>query len=131
MIARTRQEVPRLESVRRRLNYWRRTRSHARAPLPDRLWRAAAALVPEHGVYGTARALGVSYGALKRHARPRESARHERGRARFVELPPAVVADPYVIEIEGAGRPTVRVRVTGVSLAELATFTRVVAGATS
>jgi hypothetical protein len=120
-----------LESVRRRLDHWRRTRVHARAPLPDRLWRAAAALVPEHGVYGTARALGISYGGLKRHVRPGEGARDERGGVRFVELPPAVVADPYVIEIEGAGRPTVRVRLPGVSLAELAAFTRGVAGASS
>src|SRR3972149_2174134 len=93
---------PRLETVRRRLDRWRQTRRHGRAPLPPRLWAAATALVPAHGVYGTARALGLSYGALKRHVedqdgQPRESS------PRFVELPRPSVGGSCVIEIDGGG----------------------------
>jgi len=118
---------PRLETVRRRLDRWRQTRRHGRAPLPPRLWAAATALVPAHGVYGTARALGLSYGALKRHVedqdgQPRESS------PRFVELPRPSVGGSCVIEIDGGG-PIVRVRFDGVPWPEVAAFTRLVGDA--
>lgn len=131
MISTAERRPPRLKTVRRQLDRWRRTRAHARAPLPDRLWAAAAALVPEHGLYGTARALGVSYGALKRHVGRSRRDRDEptRTAVRFVELPP-VVRETSVIEIEGAG-PTVRVRVQGLALSDLAAFARQLAGAGS
>lgn len=67
MISITHRRPTRLDTLRRRLDRWRDRRPLARATLPPRLWAAAVALVPEHGLYGTARALGVSYGALKRH----------------------------------------------------------------
>jgi hypothetical protein len=93
------------------------------------LWAAAGALVPEHGLYGTARALGVSYGALKRHVGRRDRDEHARTAVRFVELPP-VVTETSVIEIEGAGT-TVRLRVPGLELSDLAVFVRQLAGAGS
>ena len=65
MIRIIRKRLPRIDTVRRRIDDWRRTRGHARAPLSPRLWAEAVALVPEHGVYRTARALGVSYGGLR------------------------------------------------------------------
>lgn len=122
----TRVRQPRLETVRRRVDRWRQTRRHGRAPLPARLWAAAEALVPEHGVYGTARALGLSYGALKRHVedpddQPRKSS------PRFVELPRPSVGESCVIEIDGGGA-IVRVRFDGVPLPEVAAFTRLVVG---
>ncbi len=67
MISTPRRRRPRLDTVRRRLDRWRRTRRHARAPLPPSLWAAAVALVPEHGLYGTARALHLDYATLQRH----------------------------------------------------------------
>ncbi len=67
MISTTRTPRPRLDTVRRRLDRWRQTRPRARAPLPPHLWAAAVALVPEHGLYGTARALHLDYGTLKAH----------------------------------------------------------------
>ena len=120
----TRVRHPRLETVRRRLDRWRQTRRHGRDPLPPPLWAAAEALVPKHGVYGTARALGLSYGALKRHVedqdgQPRESS------PRFVELPRPSVGESCVIEIDGGGA-IVRVRFDGVPLPEVAAFTRLV-----
>jgi hypothetical protein len=67
MISTRRTRRPRLETVCRRLDRWRRRRPRARAPLPPRLWAAAVELVPAHGLYGTARALHLDYGTLKRH----------------------------------------------------------------
>ena len=116
---------PRLETVRRRLDRWRQTRRHGRAPLPARLWAAAEALVPEHGVYGTARALGLSYGALKRHVEDPDG-QPRKASPRFVELP-RPVGESCVIEIAGGGA-IVRVRFDGVPLPEVAAFTRLVVG---
>ncbi len=130
MISTADRRRPRLETVRRRLNRWRQTRVHARAPLPDRLWAAMVALVPEYGLYGTARALGVSYGALKRQVDRRDDER-EHTSARFIELPPTPVANGYVIEIDSGAGTMVRVRLNGLPLSEVAEFTRRVAGTTS
>jgi hypothetical protein len=52
MISTTRTRRPRLETVQRRLDRWRARRPYVRAPLPPRLWKAALALVSEHGLYG-------------------------------------------------------------------------------
>jgi hypothetical protein len=87
-------------------------------------------LVPEHGLYATARALGISYGALKQHVDRRDDHARTRPTARFVELPAIPVREAYVVEIESV-RATVRVRLNGLALSELAEFTRLVAGATS
>lgn len=118
---------PRLETVCRRLDRWRQGRPHARAPLPPRLWAAAVALVAEHGVSGTAWALGLSYSALKQHVG--DSNGHARKSSpRFVELPRPPVGASCVIEIDGGG-PIVHVRFADVPLPEVAAFTRLVAGA--
>src|SRR3989304_2616030 len=101
MISRTRTRRPRLETVRRQLDRWRERRPHVRAPLPPRLWKAAVALVSEHGLYGTARALHLDYGTLKRHVGATDRDARDRVTSSFVELPPP--ADhAYVIEVEGA-----------------------------
>lgn len=126
MISTTRTRPPRIETVRRRLDRWRQTRRHARAPLPPRLWAAAVALVPEHGLYGTARALGLSYGALKQHVDHPDRQRGARRPAAFVELPRPRLYDACVIEVAGAGA-TVHLRLTGLTLTELAELTRLVA----
>ena len=128
MMATSRARRPRLETVRRRLDRWRRTRPHARAPLPPGLWAAAVALVSKHGLYGTARALRLSYGALKQHvvdAPDRQAG--DRVTADFVELPRRPGYDACVIEVSGA-RTTMRLRLNGLTLTELAEFTRLVVG---
>lgn len=130
MISTPRRRRPRLDTVCRRLDRWRQRRPHARAPLPPRLWAAAVALVPEHGLYGTARALHLDYGTLKRHVEG--SGDHVRPSAPsgFVELtgPLPLARDAWLIEIEGV-RATVRVRLNGLALTDLADFTRLVVGA--
>jgi hypothetical protein len=86
--------------------------------------------VAEHGLYGTARALGVSYGALKRQVHRHDEDRGAGARVRLVELPPAVV-DRSVIELESAAGLTVRVRLNGVALSDVAAVARLIAGAAS
>ena len=128
MVSTTRNRLPRIETLRRRIDDWRRTRRHARAPLPPRVWTAAVALVPEHGVYGTAHALGISSGALRRHLDQAPAVRQTPD-TRFIELP-RPVADGCVIELDGTAGRTVRVRLNGLPLADLAAFARQLAGET-
>jgi hypothetical protein len=54
-----------LTAVRERLDRWRRTRTHARSPIPNGLWADAVALARQQGLYRTARALHLDYGGLK------------------------------------------------------------------
>jgi hypothetical protein len=87
------------------------------------------ALVSEHGLYGTARALHLDYGALKQHVV--DAADRQQGdgvAAKFVELPRPPAPDACVIEVEGV-RTAVRVRLNGLAVTELAEFTRLVVGA--
>ncbi|MGH2356924.1 MAG: hypothetical protein ACRDGJ_02795 [Candidatus Limnocylindria bacterium] len=85
--------------------------------------------MPEHGLYGTARALHLDYGALKAHhvEATGEQAHVASG---FVELPaPAPLpSESCIMEIAGA-RTTVRVRLNGLGLPALAAFARLVVGA--
>jgi len=127
MIATTRTRRSRLETVQRRLDRWRERRPHVRAPRPPRLWKAAVALVSEHGLYGTARALHLDYGTLKRHVGAIDRDERDRISSSFVELPPAPDRDTCVIEVEGA-RTTVRLRLNGLALTDLAELTRLVVG---
>jgi len=124
MISTTRTRGPRLETVQRRLARWRQTRPHPRAPLPPRLWNAAIALVPEHGLYGTARALHLDYGVLKQHVTASD---RDHVTPAFVELAPSSDRDACLIEIEGA-RTTMRFHLKGLALTDLAAFTRLVVG---
>jgi len=131
MIRTIRKRAPRIDTVRRRIDDWRQTRDHARARLPPRLWAAAVALVPEHGLYGTARALGVSYGALRRHLVLHGQTASDGARTAFVELPTAPGVGTSVIEIADAVGRTVRVYLNGLTLSEVADFARRVAAATT
>jgi hypothetical protein len=128
MVSGTRTRQTRLESVRRRLDRWRATRAYPHAAMPPRLWKAAVRLADQHGLYRTARALRLDSGALKRHV---EAVRPPAARRpTFVQLPSAVSATPTglcAIEIERPGA-TVRLRVPDLSLAELATLGRRLAG---
>jgi hypothetical protein len=114
--------------VRRRLAQWRRTRAHPRSPIPTALWASAVALARQQGLYQTARALQLDYGGLKEHV----VAADTHGRIRrpaFVELSGSPLTDlnPCVIELTGPGG-TVRLRVAGLALADLATLSRTLVG---
>jgi hypothetical protein len=55
--------------------------------MPATLWRAAVAAAQQHGLYPTARALRVDYGALKTHVQA-AVVRSSDPPPTFVELPP-------------------------------------------
>ena len=117
-----------MERVRRRLERWRRTRAHLRAPIPKNIWAGAVALARQHGLYQTARALPINYGVLKQHLEAAD--RTDRSaRSGFVELkprnPPA--SGDVVIEVEGP-RTTVRLRLPGVELPDLVRLSRALTG---
>ena len=63
----------RLPPLRRRLEGWRRTRTHARSPIPKALWAGAVAVARSHGLYQTSRALRLDYATLKRHVEAAEA----------------------------------------------------------
>jgi hypothetical protein len=117
-----------MERVRRRLEQWRRTRPYLRAPIPKSLWAGAVALAHQHGLYQTACALPIHYGALKQHLEAADRTAVAE-RSRFVELQPMPPAacDDCVIEVEGP-RTTVRMRLHGIELPDLARLSRAIAG---
>jgi len=118
-----------MERVRRRLERWRQTRAHLRAPIPKNIWAGAVALARQHGLYQTARALPINYGVLKQHLEAADRTGRSGARSGFVELrpinPPA--SGDVVIEVEGP-RTTVRLRLPGVELPDLVRLSRALAG---
>ena len=55
----------RLETVRRRIERWRRARK-ARSRIPDSLWASAVEVARSYGVHRAAKALRLDYYALKK-----------------------------------------------------------------
>ena len=98
-----------LERTRRRIERWRDTRPYRHAAMPGMLWNEAVAAAHRHGLYQTARALRVDYGALKK--RVDASTRHPAAEGPvFVELPCPRPSTPTgcVIELD-TPRGTVRI----------------------
>ncbi len=103
MSARTTPIVPHgTEQTRRRLERWRQTRT-AGMPMPEKLWAAAAKLAQRHGVYPTARALGLEYNKLKRLSQSADPTQKALPSPAFVELiaPQPTGASECRIELEG------------------------------
>jgi len=122
-------DTPRIHGVRRRLERWRQTRPHQRAPIPAAVWAAAVVLAREHGLYQTARALPISYGALKAHVERATRVDQKTQPPSFVELTPmpARPVSECVIELD-APRGTTRLRVSGLVLSDLVALTRALGG---
>ena len=100
-------EIPvEMEKVHRRFERWRKTR-RGRAPIPGRLWAAAASLAREHGVNPTSQALGLEFNKLRAFAESGKTGKKKAKKRmtaapRFLELvaAPAGVTE-CVIELEG------------------------------
>lgn len=91
-----------MEQTRRRVERWRETRAIG-SPMPEKLWAAAAKLAQRHGVYPTARALGLEYNKLKRLSQATDPTQKALPSPAFVELmapQPAGVSECR-IEMEG------------------------------
>jgi hypothetical protein len=73
-----------LQQVRRRIDVWRWTRLK-RSPMPEDLWIQATRLANAHGVWRTARDLGLCYESLKSRVEEKAS-RKQASAVRFVEV---------------------------------------------
>lgn len=134
MVSRRPSGEPRLAGVQRQIEDWRRTRTHG--PMPPRLWAAAVALSERHGLYRTARALRIDYGALRRHVATGQGCATHPGRPTFIELPlrkvkpdldKAAAPRACAIEIESP-RGRLRLTIPDLPLHEVATLSRLLAG---
>lgn len=91
-----------MEQTRRRMERWRETRT-AGMPMPEKLWAAAAKLAQRHGVYPTARALGLEYNKLKRLSQSAHHTQKALPLPGFVELiaPRPAGVSQCRVELEG------------------------------
>jgi len=115
-------EIPaEMESVHRRVERWRKRR-RGRAPIPRRLWEAAANLAREHGVNATSQALGLEFNKLRSFVESSKTRRKKAtaGVPRFLELvaAPAGISE-CVIEVEGP-RGKMRIEWKGSAAPDLA-----------
>jgi len=109
---------------------WRKSHT-GRLPIPESLWRAAAEVAREHGVFRTAKVLSLEYGKLKRlttesHPAGRRTVRLSAPPATFMELlTPGTGGDAEcVIELEGP-RGKMRIQWKGSTTPDLAGLSRV------
>ena len=120
----TRELPARLAAVRRRIERWRRTRK-VRSRIPEPLWASAVEVAGTYGIHRAAKALGLSYYALKKRVTAGAVAVHrvtKRGaKATFVELPPAMqtASGECVLEGENAGGAKMRMHLKGVAMPDL------------
>ena len=91
-----------MERTRRRMERWRERRTVS-MPMPEKLWAAAAKLARRHGVYPTARALGLEYNKLKRLSQSVDPTHKALASPAFVELiaPQPAGVSQCRIELEG------------------------------
>lgn len=115
-----------MEQARQELEAWRSTHP-PRCHIPNSLWKRAAGLASQHGLYLTSRTLRVDYTRLKKLVQPTSPERKSVELPRLIELmAPTVAGMPEcVVELEGAGR-RMRIQMKGVGAAELVGLSRMV-----
>jgi hypothetical protein len=80
-----------MEQARQELEGWRSTH-RPRCHIPDSLWKRAAELASQHGLYLTSRTLRVDYMRLKKLVQPTSPERKSAALPRFIELMAPTVA---------------------------------------
>ncbi len=109
-----------------RFERWRKSH-RGRLPIPAALWKAAAELAKEHGVFRTAKVLRLDYTKLKGMTSGTGSKRKASAPPGFVEFfPVSPGTRECVIELDGL-RGKIRIQWKDVSAAELADLTRMLA----
>jgi hypothetical protein len=113
------------EELSLRLAEWRKTR-RGRGRIPESLWAKAAELALEHGVYKTAKALGLDYPSLKKRVKPPATTTA----ATFVELisPLSGTIAECTVEVESTRGAKMRVEMRNVAPLGLAAIIRDFAG---
>lgn len=113
---------PQIESVRQRLERWRRNRKQ-RSAIPEELWASAADLACRYGLAKTARALRLDYYSLKERieAGDRQGSRERSARPAFVELIPqaAAAVSECTIELEDSSGARMRIHLKGSGVPDL------------
>jgi len=114
---------PQVESVRLRLESWRRNRKR-RSPIPEQLWASAAELAGEYGLAKIARALRLDYYSLKERLGPGNQPISPEAKTQpmFVELVPQAPAaiSECTIELDDPAGARMRVHIKGTALPDLA-----------
>lgn len=117
---------PKLEQARNAVAAWRARRARL-GPMPERLWRAAAALARRYGVSRISSELQVNYARLRAHLCAEAPPRMPRADApppapTLVELPtiPSAPFSECTIEIERVGGDRLTMRLRGQRGADLA-----------
>jgi hypothetical protein len=115
-----------MEQARQELEAWRSTHP-PRCHIPNSLWKRAAELASQHGLYLTSRTLRVDYTRLKKLVQPTSPERKSVELPRLIELMAPTVAgmSECVVELEGAGR-RMRIQMKGIGAAELVGLSRMV-----
>ncbi len=113
-----------VEAVRRRFEEWRGEPRRSRR-IPEDLWRAAADVAGENGVWRTARALGLNGHELKERLLATRKAGGSTA-SPFVELsPPAMAAGAEcVVEFEDCSGTRLRIRLPGWIVPDLVALAR-------
>jgi hypothetical protein len=127
-------ELTEIEELRGRIGGWRQSRPKSR-PMPEELWQEASEAAKRLGTGRVARALGLSYEALKQRVISNGSGRRRGGarrhaqpeRAEFIELNgfpalgSAVTRDEMVVEMVAADgtRLTIRVKAASPNISAL------------
>lgn len=122
-------ELTGIEGLRGRIEGWRQSRPKSR-PMPQELWREASEAAKRLGTGRVARALGLSYEALKQRVISGEVQGRRRGirgrgqeaeQAQFIELNgfaalgPAPNREEMVVEVVAADGARLTIRVKGSS----------------
>lgn len=99
--------------LQRQLEEYRRTRQR-RAKLPESLWKAAAELAQQHGIYAVAQPLRLDYMGLKKRmgeVANLANRRPDTSKPVFVELitPPALARQECLIEFESPAGSKMRI----------------------
>jgi hypothetical protein len=127
-------ELSEIEGLRDRIEGWRQSRPKSR-PMPEELWQEASQAAKRLGTGRVARALGLSYEALKQRVvsngsgRRRGTARKhgQQARTEFIELTgfaglgPVVTREEMVVEIVAADgtRLTIRAKAASPNISAL------------
>lgn len=91
-----------LAAARTRIEKWRST-GRARRPLPKRIWKMAADLVPIHGVCRVSRVLRLEYYKVKERAEKRQTERQTKAKPTFVQMsspPPGILNSAFGCTVE-------------------------------
>jgi len=117
----------RLETVRRRLDAWRRSR-RGRERIPEPLWNLAVQMAGVYGLCTTARTLRLDYVVLKRRVESanRQSPPRPEPAMSFVEVlsPERTSVPECILELENPSGAKMRVHLKGIPVPDLTALSR-------